>query len=279
MTKFPEIWNALTAPFDKANVEQRNISGKPVNYITARSAMNRLDEVLGFEKWEDRYERDPFGGDGVVCILTIELPDGRRVTKSDAGSPSKTGDDGTDDKGAFSDAFKRAAVKFGVGRDLYGEGVYRVPIVGSGASIEPASAGQVQIHDPGDEASPQHRERERMPSQARAPHHPEPAPSRSSGRRPHSEGESQSQSQSSGGGQPVKGSRPKVGKQLFPWLKDQEEKFGAGLLKYVMSWGKLQEFPARIVDWDAAQTAEGYDEACRKLEALQADASQEAMAN
>jgi hypothetical protein len=61
----------------------------------------------------------------VICRLTIRLPDGTTLTKSDAGGYAGMPDSGDDDKSGFSDAFKRAAVKFGVGRYLYRDGVPR----------------------------------------------------------------------------------------------------------------------------------------------------------
>lgn len=82
--------------------------------------MNRLDEVLGPENWWDDYS--PMEN-SVICRLTIRLPDGTTLTKSDAGGYAGLADSGDDDKSGFSDAFKRVSVKFGVGRHLYGDGV------------------------------------------------------------------------------------------------------------------------------------------------------------
>ena len=53
------------------------------------------------------------------------------------------------------------------------------------------------------------------------------------------------------------------------WTKDQEQRYEVGLLKYLNSWAKLQEFPGRMVDWDAEQVSQAYQEACRKLHAIQ----------
>jgi hypothetical protein len=44
-----------------------------------------------------------------------------------------------------------------------------------------------------------------------------------------------------------------------------EAKHEVGLLKYLNNWAKLQEFPGRMVDWDADQVAHAYQEASRKL--------------
>ncbi len=119
MTKYPEIWAALARPFAPEDVKFLK-KGPGFHYITARTAMNRLDEVLGPENWWDEYIPCQ---DSVICKLSIGLPDGRVLTKADAGGYAGMADAGDDDKSGFSDAFKRAAVKFGVARYLYKDGV------------------------------------------------------------------------------------------------------------------------------------------------------------
>lgn len=121
MTKFPDIFAALARPFvPKTEVKQRTQAGRTLDYITARTAMNRLDEVLGPENWWDEYIP---GANSVLCKLTIRLPDGQTLTKADAGGYAGMQDEGDDDKSGYSDAFKRAAAKFGVARYLYKDGV------------------------------------------------------------------------------------------------------------------------------------------------------------
>src|SRR5262245_23006899 len=85
-------------------------------YIDARLIQDRLDGVLGVENWQDKYDILPDGS--VMCRLRLKLG-GRWITKSDVGSPSEQPDSGDRLKAAFSDALKRAAVKFGIGRYLY----------------------------------------------------------------------------------------------------------------------------------------------------------------
>jgi hypothetical protein len=90
--------------------------GKPwckvLAYLTSRAVMDRLDEVCGPTGWEDHYEPGPQGG--VLCRLTVHHPD-RSVTREDVAENT----DVEAVKGGVSDALKRAAVKFGVGRYLY----------------------------------------------------------------------------------------------------------------------------------------------------------------
>ncbi len=121
MTQFPDLFAALAAPFTAREVKMRSAAGgRQVPYITARTAMNRLDDVLGPENWWDEYQ--PLEN-SVVCKLSIRLPDASVVTKSDAGGYAGMSDSGDDDKSGFSDAFKRTAAKFGVARYLYRDGV------------------------------------------------------------------------------------------------------------------------------------------------------------
>ena len=80
-------------------------------YMDARMPMIRLDRTVGPGGWEDAYRSVQIGADcGVECALTI-----LGVTKCGIGTPSKM----ESLKGAYSDALKRAAVKFGIGRYLY----------------------------------------------------------------------------------------------------------------------------------------------------------------
>lgn len=120
MTQFPDLFASLAAPFDQQEVRKRTQAGRDLFYITARTAMNRLDNVLGPENWWDCYQPSE---DSVMCILTIRLPDGACIAKADAGGKAGMADSGDDDKSGYSDAFKRACVKFGVARYLYRDGV------------------------------------------------------------------------------------------------------------------------------------------------------------
>ncbi|MCI0703831.1 MAG: Rad52/Rad22 family DNA repair protein [Planctomycetia bacterium] len=112
---------ALAAPFEPKDVKfkpqmVKNNRCLAMAYIDARLIQDRLDEVLGVENWEDGYKILPDGS--VMCRLKLKLGD-RWITKTDVGSPSEQPDVGDRLKAAFSDALKRAAVKFGIGRYLY----------------------------------------------------------------------------------------------------------------------------------------------------------------
>lgn len=80
-------------------------------YIDARDVMDRLDQAVGATDWQDRYE---FHGARTICYLSIRVGD-EWITKADGAGDS----DVEAEKGAISDALKRAAVKWGIGRYLY----------------------------------------------------------------------------------------------------------------------------------------------------------------
>ena len=82
-------------------------SGIALAYLNARDVMKRLDEVCG-DNWQARH---PYKG---YCEIGIKI-DGEGLWRGDgAGETDVEGE-----KGQFSDALKRAAVLWGVGRYLY----------------------------------------------------------------------------------------------------------------------------------------------------------------
>ncbi len=113
MTQHPDLFAALAAPFEANELKLRSQAGRQMPYVTARTIMNRLDDVLGPENWWDDFVPLEHS---VICRMSIRLPDGTILTKCDAGGYAGLADPGDDDKSGFADAFKRTAVKFGVGR-------------------------------------------------------------------------------------------------------------------------------------------------------------------
>ena len=115
------LTRALAAPFGVGEVKFKPQSVKgnralALAYIDARVIEDRLDDILGVDGWQDEYETLPDGS--VVCRLRLKIGE-QWITKMDVGSPSEQPDGGDRLKAAFSDALKRAAVKFGIGRYLY----------------------------------------------------------------------------------------------------------------------------------------------------------------
>lgn len=123
----------LHKPFPAAEIEWRvgstngdKTSGLALAYLTARHVMDRLDAVCGSENWQDRYE---FHGTRTVCYLSLRIGT-EWVTKADGAGDS----DVEAEKGAISDALKRAAVKWGIGRYLYDLGNIWVDLEPAGRS-------------------------------------------------------------------------------------------------------------------------------------------------
>lgn len=116
-----EITTALAAPFEPQDIKFKPQAVKgnralAVAYLDVRVIQDRLDEVLGVENWQDAYQLLP--DNSVLCKLRVKI-DNHWITKMDVGSPSEQPDSGDRLKAAFSDALKRAAVKFGIGRYLH----------------------------------------------------------------------------------------------------------------------------------------------------------------
>lgn len=93
-----------------ATFEVRGVKhGTLLGYIDSRLAMDKLD--LLDSNWSSRMEPITLNGEqGIRCTLTVN-----GISREDVGVPSNT----EPLKGAFSDALKRAAVHFGIGRELY----------------------------------------------------------------------------------------------------------------------------------------------------------------
>ena len=113
-------WQALSAPFDPADVDFRpqgksstNGNVQVVAYVDARTVMARLDEACGPDGWSFTWE--PI----VVELGQVQIAKGRLtiggVVCEDVGEASNF----DPSKGCVSDTLKRVAVQFGVARYLY----------------------------------------------------------------------------------------------------------------------------------------------------------------
>lgn len=85
-------------------------------YKTSRVDMDILDETVGAENWADDYKE--IHGNLYCGIGIRSAPNEPFVWKWDCGVESRE-DAGNEKKGEASDAFKRAGVKWGIGRELY----------------------------------------------------------------------------------------------------------------------------------------------------------------
>lgn len=116
----------LAKPFDPAKISWRlgstnneKTKGMALAYIDARDVMGRLDEVCGL-LWQAEYVPMPNGT--CCCRLGLKVDD-EWVWRSN-GSMNFSDSDKSDakemaEKGSYSDAFKRAAVLWGIGQYLY----------------------------------------------------------------------------------------------------------------------------------------------------------------
>ena len=149
------VISRLSEPFPEEDVRwlpAYGAGGKgALAYVDARTVANRLNEVVGAENWHDSYTESTIVHTEIRDVTDVDaLPDERvnrtkykttpkfdrdkqflyhdlkyggircnltvlGVTKSDVGVPSFA----EQLKGAYSDALKRAAVKFGIGEYFY----------------------------------------------------------------------------------------------------------------------------------------------------------------
>lgn len=120
-----QIYAEFCMPFDTLDISWRigqtnekyrkpdePLTGRALAYIDARVVMERLDNTVGFMNWQNTYSTGV--GTSIVCNLGVLLA-GDWIWKADGAGPS----DIEADKGALSDAFKRSAVRWGIGRYLY----------------------------------------------------------------------------------------------------------------------------------------------------------------
>lgn len=113
----------MKAPFPLTDVEWRighsgNKDGNPwamvLCYVTNRAIMKRLDDVVGAMNWKNQYQVGP--GGGILCGISIYNFNIKEwITKWDGAGNT----DIEAVKGGLSDAMKRAAVQWGIGRYLY----------------------------------------------------------------------------------------------------------------------------------------------------------------
>lgn len=113
----------LAAPFPPGDIEWRigragvkndKVWATCLAYVTNRAIMERLDAVVGPANWRNEYREWTTGSPGVLCGISIRVGD-EWVTKWDGAEQT----DIESVKGGLSNAMKRAAVQWGIGRYLY----------------------------------------------------------------------------------------------------------------------------------------------------------------
>lgn len=114
--------------------------GLALAYIDARDVMDRLDAVVGPANWSDAYVETSKGV--MLCTLSLRLG-GEWISKCDGAGAT----DVEAEKGQVSDALKRAAVKWGIGRYLYNLPTVWVEIEQRGRSSVITEAGYKRLQD------------------------------------------------------------------------------------------------------------------------------------
>lgn len=226
-TAYPEIFAALCRPFPPGEVKTRNQAGRSLSYITARSAMNRLDEVLGPESWRDSYSETE---QGIKCRIEYRLAaDGEWLWKEDGGAQAGMPEIDNDEKSGYSDAFKRACVKLGVARYLYKDGT---PFYETNGST-PAPVDNAHTPTP-------------APAQAQPTNRAAPA--------------------INGipiGFEPDGSIRkPNSGKGMFACCMEQKTKHEAEFVKPVNEWAKQQGMANRMTEWTEDDVEKGWRYLC-----------------
>jgi hypothetical protein len=107
-----EQLNKFIKPLEPQEVEwkiQGSKNGKTlvVPYVDNRAVMTRLDDAFGPEHWSTEFREIK---DGFICRLTIN-----GISKEDGANESTI----EAKKGGISNAMKRAATQWGLGRELY----------------------------------------------------------------------------------------------------------------------------------------------------------------
>lgn len=99
---------------NKKKVQQKGgqLRGKMLAYIDARDVQKRLDDLFPMA-WQCRYTHAT--NMGVVCEIGLHI-DGEWIWRADGAGENR---DIEAEKSGMSDAFKRAASKWGIGTYLY----------------------------------------------------------------------------------------------------------------------------------------------------------------
>ena len=125
MKDFKTIQRELAQPFSPEDLDWRvqvtnkeKTKGMAVPFVTSRAIQDRLDNVVGAENWRNEFQVWQESGNvrAQLCGLSIYLEERKEwVTKWDGAENT----DIESVKGGLSDAMKRAAVQWGIGRILY----------------------------------------------------------------------------------------------------------------------------------------------------------------
>lgn len=130
------------------NVDEQKEMGKAVPYLDARAIADRLDSIAGQNRWRDDYREwrgiDKNGKPIYAQLCTIYIYDdelGEWIGKTDGAENT----DREPIKGGLSDAFKRAAVKWNIGRYLYRFSAEKVSVKKWGKNFYITDSAQAEL--------------------------------------------------------------------------------------------------------------------------------------
>lgn len=113
-----DILNQLNKPLTKDDIELRvgTVSEKGITllmYKTARTDINRLNDAVGLN-WKNQHFYDT---NGLLCCRIAIYNEATKewISREDVGVESHT----EKEKGSYSDSFKRAGFRWGIGIELY----------------------------------------------------------------------------------------------------------------------------------------------------------------
>ncbi len=220
-----EFWRDLTAPFPRDSYSTRS-GGKAgtFTYLNPRVVQNRLDDVCGPDGWDTIATE---GTRGMTCNLVLKTPSASGgitiISRSGCAGPRAMDDQSDNYKAEFSDAFKIAAASFGIGRDLYDNGMpaYCADLHNANASGTPQGASSASV-------GPAPRQQAQAP-----PSSPQPS----------------TQSQE-GPGKPPFG---KAGtKAPYAWAMGVGTYYQTKVLDKMIDYAKARKKPERTDQWDEA---------------------------
>ena len=144
-----QIMKELQAPFKEGELEFRvgatnsdKTMGLALCYVEARAIQNRLDQVVGFNKWKVSYEEVQ---GGFLCSMSLRI-DGEWIDKQDGAQITEF----ESIKGGISSAFKRVAASgWGIGRYLYDIRNQWFPIKSKGKGYEFSVTPKISSKDMG----------------------------------------------------------------------------------------------------------------------------------
>jgi hypothetical protein len=139
-----DILAKLAAPFPPDVISWRvgsttkdKAKGMALAYIDARDVQDRFNQVCGLD-WQVRHPWS--SGSKLACEIGVKIG-GEWIWRGDGAGDS----DVEAEKGAFSDSFKRAAVRWGVGRYLYDIDSPWVALEAAGHSYKIAAGEYVRL--------------------------------------------------------------------------------------------------------------------------------------